>query len=140
MRDKVKKAFIDTNVFVYLSSKDDPEKQQTAKDVLNAYECVVSMQVINELCNVLLKKYGKSVTEIKTTIEAVETVCELTVVTVATTDKALDLHARYRYSFYDCMILAAALENGCQYVISEDLQADARIDDRIQILNVFKQA
>jgi predicted nucleic acid-binding protein len=135
MRDKVQKAFIDTNIFVYLSSEDDPGKRQTARDALNAQECVVSTQVINELCNVLWKKCGKSVTEIQAMIEAVETVCGLAVTTVATTDKALDLHARYRY---DRMIPVTALESDSQYVINEDLQADARIDDRIQILNVFK--
>jgi predicted nucleic acid-binding protein len=132
------KAFIDTNVLVYLSSEDDPGKRQAARDALNAYDCVVSTQVMNELCNVLLKKHGKSVPEIKATIKAVETVSDIALVTVATTDKALDLHARYRYSFYDSLILAAALESGCQYVISEDLQDDMRIDSRLQVLNVFK--
>ncbi|MDR3299989.1 MAG: PIN domain-containing protein, partial [Candidatus Accumulibacter sp.] len=112
------KAFIDTNVFVYLSSEDDPDKRQAAMDALEAYDCVVSTQVVNELCNVLLKKYGKSASEIKATIEAMEAVCNVALITVVTTDKALDIHERYRYSFYDSLILAAALESGCQYVIS----------------------
>jgi predicted nucleic acid-binding protein len=63
---------------------------------------------------------------------------DIALLTAATTDKALDLHMRYRYSFYDSLILAAALESGCQYVISEDLQDNMKIDDRLQVLNVFE--
>jgi predicted nucleic acid-binding protein len=132
------KAFIDTNVFVYLSSEDDWRKRQAAREALDAYDCVVSTQVVNELCNVLLRKYAKSTPEIKATIEAMEAVCDVALITVITTDKALDIHERYGYSFYDSLILAAALESGCRYVISEDLQAGARIDGGLQILNVFE--
>jgi predicted nucleic acid-binding protein len=132
------RAFIDTNVFVYLNSENDPEKQQAAKDAINSYDCVVSTQVANELSNVLLRKYKKPVTEIKATIEAVEAVCYVALTTLATTDKALDLHSMYGYSFYDSLILASAIENECKYVISEDLHAGAVIDEKTTILNVFK--
>jgi predicted nucleic acid-binding protein len=132
------RAFIDTNVFVYLNSENDPEKQQAAKNAINNYDCVVSTQVANELSNVLLRKYKKSVTEIKATIEAVETVCDIALITLITTDKALDLHSKYGYSFYDSLILASAIENECKYVISEDLHSGAIIDGKTTILNVFK--
>jgi predicted nucleic acid-binding protein len=78
------------------------------------------------------------VAEIKATIEALETVCDVALITLATTDKALALHSIYGYSFYDSLILASAIENECKYVISEDLHSGAVIDERTTILNVFK--
>jgi len=41
---------------------------------------------------------------------------------------ALDLHARYQFSFYDSLIIAAALAAGCTRLYSEDLQHGQRIE------------
>ena len=41
---------------------------------------------------------------------------------------ALSIQSRYRYSFYDSLIIAAALEAGCTRLLSEDLQAGQTID------------
>lgn len=51
--------------------------------------------------------------------------------------RALELQARYHYSFYDSLILAAALESGCTRVLSEDLQDCQRIEG-LTIENPFK--
>jgi predicted nucleic acid-binding protein len=131
------RAFIDTNVFVYLNSADNPGKREVAKKIINSYDCVVSTQVANELSNVLLRKYGRSIPEIKQTVAALTAVCDVAVITIATTEKALDLHERYCFSFYDSLILASAIENGCKYVISEDLHENTSIDGDLRILNVF---
>jgi len=53
MSDKV---FIDTNVFIYLYSEDEPEKQSVALDILEQAHCVTSTQVLNEFCSVCLRK------------------------------------------------------------------------------------
>jgi len=42
--------------------------------------------------------------------------------------RALDLHKRYRYSFYDSLILAAALEASCVRLYSEDFQDGQQIE------------
>ena len=100
------RAFIDTNIFVYLNSDTDLDKNEKAKDVLNRYDCVVSTQVTNELCNVLIKKFGRSTEEIHESISAMETVCDIAILTVETTKNALNIHRRYGYSFYDALILS----------------------------------
>jgi len=43
-------------------------------------------------------------------------------------DRALDLHSRYRFSFYDSLIVAAALEANCTRLFSEDLQHGQRVE------------
>ena len=42
--------------------------------------------------------------------------------------RALDIQARYRYGFYDSLIVAAALDAGCTRLYSEDLQDGQKIE------------
>jgi predicted nucleic acid-binding protein len=39
------------------------------------------------------------------------------------------LHLRYGYSWWDCLLLASAIELGCTHFLSEDLQDSQRIED-----------
>ena len=131
------RAFIDTNIFVYTNSDTDIDKRDKARSVLNNYDCIISTQVTNELSNVLGRKFSKSADEIKAILTAMETVCDIAVLTLETTRSALDIQTRYNYSFYDALILSTALENNCRYVISEDLQDRQIIEGRLTILNPF---
>jgi len=131
------RAFIDTNIFVYINSDTDIDKRDKARSVLNNYDCIISTQVTNELSNVLGRKFSKSADEIKAILTAMETVCDIAVLTLETTRSALDIQTRYNYSFYDALILSTALENNCRYVISEDLQDRQIIEGRLTILNPF---
>jgi predicted nucleic acid-binding protein len=51
-------------------------------------------------------------------------------------ERALDLQTRYRYGFYDSLIIAAALDAGCTRLYSEDLQDGQRIEG-LTIKNPF---
>ncbi|MGA1841698.1 MAG: PIN domain-containing protein [bacterium] len=53
MKDKV---FIDTNILIYLYSEDEIEKQEIAEDLSNQYSPIISIQVLNEISNVMIKK------------------------------------------------------------------------------------
>ena len=50
---------------------------------------------------------------------------------------ALNLKERYKYQFYDCLILATALENSCSILYSEDMQHKQTIEKSLQIINPF---
>ena len=52
--------------------------------------------------------------------------------------RGLDVQARYGFSFYDSLIIAAALESGCTRLYSEDLQHGQQIEGLI-IENPFKE-
>ncbi|MDR1706227.1 MAG: PIN domain-containing protein [Clostridiales bacterium] len=54
------KAFLDTNVLIYLFSETEPDKRNDARSALKKSNCVTSTQALNEACNVWLKKYGWS--------------------------------------------------------------------------------
>jgi predicted nucleic acid-binding protein len=53
MKDK---AFLDTNVLIYLYSVDEPHKQAKASESFLRYECITSVKAFNEFCNVLIRK------------------------------------------------------------------------------------
>jgi predicted nucleic acid-binding protein len=67
MKDKV---FIDTNILIYAHSQDDNYKQQLATHLMNDNidYIILSNQVINELINILIKKYKLSITTIKSIV------------------------------------------------------------------------
>lgn len=41
---------------------------------------------------------------------------------------SLDIQSRYRFAYYDALIVAAALDAGCATLYSEDLQDGQHID------------
>jgi predicted nucleic acid-binding protein len=138
MRPMNGKVFIDTNVLVYAHTDLDPRKQLLAQNLILDNDTCISTQVLQELSNVLFKKFGKSWSEIEgvlaNVIEAngIHTNSETTIIA------ACKLAATYRYSFYDCLILSAALEGGCTTLFSEDLSDGQTIEGTCKIVNPFR--
>ena len=134
--------FIDTNVFVYAHDKTDSLKSEIAQTlVLNHVsrnQAVISFQVIQEFCNVMLKESEKKLS-IK---DAKRIVQELLLPLVAhsqsglSIENTLDLFDKYSLSFYDAAIVSAALDTGCNIIYSEDMQNGADYDGVI-VVNPF---
>jgi predicted nucleic acid-binding protein len=61
---------------------------------------------------------------------------ELYVLNDNTVIHALSLHERYGYSYYDSLIIAAAIEGECEYLFSEDLQ-DGQTIEGVTIQNIY---
>ena len=134
---KDEKVFIDTNLIVYLYSKNEAEKQEQVLDTLSNYDCFVSTQVLNEFCNVAIKKQKMKISEICKNIDEVLDTCNLVAVRQNTIKKALALNERYGYSYYDCLIIASALEADCKYLFSEDMQNE-QVIETLTIRNIFE--
>ena len=136
MRGKV---FLDTNVFVYTQSKGEQSKRNIALNAMKKYDCYTSTQIFNEISNVMTKKLKMPISEVKQIISAINDRCEVNLVTHEVVQKALDLKEIYGYSYYDSLILAAAVSSDCDYVFSEDLQDGQCIENKIEIVNIFKR-
>jgi len=126
--------FFDTNVLLYLLS-DDVTKADRAEELVRAGG-VVSVQVLNEFASVASGKFAMHYTEIRRTLSAIRTLCTVKPVDVATHELGLELAERYRYSFYDSVVLAAATHAGCSTLFSEDFQHGQTIE-RLTIRNPF---
>jgi len=56
---------------------------------------------------------------------------------VGTIVNACDIALKYHFSFYDSLIIAAALESGCSTLYTEDMHNGQVIEDRLKIVNPF---
>jgi predicted nucleic acid-binding protein len=126
--------FLDTNILVYAVSND--RRQRRAQELLAAGG-TISVQVLSEFTNVLLNKLRKGWRDIEAALEDICTVLEpATPLTVATHQAARALTRDHGLSFYDALIAAAALEAGCDMLLSEDMQ-DGRVILWLKIVNPF---
>jgi predicted nucleic acid-binding protein len=99
---------------------------------------VISTQVLKEFTNVLLKKTNFDLQHIKDLNSEIVAIAEVADETVSHVLKALELKEHYGYSFYDCLIIAAAIHSNCTILLSEDMQNNQMIDKKLQILNPFE--
>jgi predicted nucleic acid-binding protein len=132
------KAFIDTNVFVYIQRTDEPNKTKISEKTIDFFDCVVSTQVLNEICNILTRKYPSPKEKIENVLRSIQESCTIVTITNDYPCKALDYHFKYSISYFDALMVAAALETNCKYLISEDMQDGLIIDNKLQILNIYE--
>ena len=130
------KAFFDTNILVYVVGQKD--KRTEKAEALLAGGGVISVQVLNELANVSRKKLRMSWEEIDEALAAIRVLCPLSLpLTIDTHDAGRRIAARYRYSMFDGLIAASALEAECDTLYSEDLQNGQVIEARLTVRNPF---
>jgi len=127
--------FADTNVLLYLISRDAAKARRTEK--LLAARAAISVQVLNEFSNVARRKHSLDWNELNETLAGIRHFVELQPLTLDTHLLGLALAERYGFSICDSMIAAAALQAGCDTLFSEDFQAGQVIDRRLKIVNPF---
>lgn len=131
------KIFLDTNVVVYLYSGDEPEKRAVTLAFIEQGNPVVSTQVLSELANTLIRKFGLPFDVVAQAVVEVRDACTVVPVMPDTITQALALAQKYRYSYYDSLILATALSAGCETIATEDMQHGQVIEDVLTIRNPF---
>jgi len=129
--------FLDTNILVYLYSEDELEKQSVALDIFDEARCLTSIQVLNEFCTVCLRKLKMPVDEVRQSIAEIAEHSEICHIDMQTVQSALALHEKYGYTYYDCLVLASAIHNGCRSLYSEDMQHNQFIEGKLKIVNPF---
>ncbi len=139
MKDKY---FIDTNIFVYSFDKNEPTKKEKAdqliKTALLDNQGCISYQVIQEFINVATKKFARplSVADCRIFIDkALSPLCQV-FANIELYHRALDIMQRWEYSFYDSLIIAAAIQAECTILYSEDLKHLQKIQS-LTIVNPF---
>ena len=133
------RSFIDTNVLVYAEASDEPVKQRSALTLLKRLyddkEGVISTQVLQEYCNVALKKLRLDPVYIRAQLDLFEQF-EVVQVTPAIIRGGLDLQQSRNVSFFDSMVLASAHASGCNVIWSEDMNTGEVING-MTIANPF---
>lgn len=138
MSDKV---FFDTNILVYAYDRNEAEKGAVARQLIQEYgsdgSIVLSTQVLQEFY-VTLTKMGK---QMLTREEASEIVSDFSEFPLIQVNKDIIIHATKRhqsgaFSFWDSLIIEAALQARCSTLLTEDMQ-DGLVIDAMQIQNPF---
>lgn len=133
------RSFIDTNILVYAEASDEPAKQRIALDLLKQlFETtsgVLSTQVLQEYCNVAIKKLKLPAAHIRAQLDLYEQF-EVVQVTPAIIRAGLDLHQTRSVSFYDAIVLASAQTAGCSVLLSEDMNAGELVGG-VRVVNPF---
>jgi len=135
---------LDTNLFIYQLEALDERKSATADRIIRkgieTHDACISFQVVQECLNTVLRK-----AEIPLDKEQTRTYLEKVLMplwrvspSLALYNRALDIQSRYRFGFYDSLIIASALDAGCRRLYSEDLQDGQRIEGLI-VENPFRE-
>jgi predicted nucleic acid-binding protein len=128
-------SFIDTNIII------NALVQTSAKAHLAAPLFVgspsISTQVLSETSNVASKRLALPAVEIRKLITTLASMCRVEIISMLTIHIALDILERYGFSWYDSLIVATALEAGCDTLYSEDMQNGQLIEGRLRIINPF---
>ncbi len=131
--------FIDTNIFVYVvsSAEEDRQKKQIAQSLLTRHAFGLSVQILQEFMHVTLRKRHLGLTR-EEIIQMVAFLSSYPLVetTVSLAQTAFDLQGLYQTSYWDAAILAAAKELGCHTLYSEDLNHGQNYEG-VTVINPF---
>lgn len=134
--------FVDTNVLVYARDEGGGAKQNAASAWLEhlwiSRDGRISTQVLQELYNVLTRKLSRPVAKALARADVVRFLSwDPLIPDGRTFDVAFAIEDRYQLSWWDSLIVAAAQQQGCRYLLSEDLQAGQDFDG-VTVLDPFQ--
>lgn len=134
--------FLDTNILIYTFDPREPAKQQQARELvaqaLATQQGLISFQVVQEFLSTARRKFTRSLSPSDCRRYLDQVLVPLCTVhsTMALYARALELAERWGYSFYDSLIVSAALHANCQTLYSEDLQ-HRQVIQPLTIMNPF---
>ena len=127
---------IDTNVFVYLRDGDYPAKKDRANELIDLMP-VVSAQVISEYLNVTKRLFKLTKQEVLDICMSDLKGCRIQAITYATLHLARQLITIYDFQMFDSIVVASALEAGCDRLYTEDMQHGLIVENQLKIVNPF---
>lgn len=137
------KVFVDTNIWLYSLirriEENDDRHQQAADFLLNLACPVINSQVIREICSNLIKKLYMPEEQVRVLIHGWYQDCEVITSNASQHLLASRLRKSYSPSYWDSLIVAAAIDAGCVTLFSEDMQHGQTIEGCLTIINPFYQ-
>lgn len=123
--------FIDSNVLLYGRDRNLSDKAEASSSWVRQLAARgmarINLQVYNEVTEVMLRKRNDlSATEVFASVDEIAFL-GLSPLTEHTVHRARQIRVNTSYSWWDCLLLASALELGCTHFLSEDLQDGQRI-------------
>ena len=132
--------FVDTNVLLYAVSalSEDADKRLRALNLLNTGDLALSVQVLQEFYHQATRSNRLGAITQNHALEFIESIGHFPVqdVTLEVFRAGVAISQRFRLSYWDGAILAAARTLGCDAVYSEDLSSEQDYDG-LRVINPF---
>lgn len=138
------KYFLDTNILIYSFDETAPLKQKRARQLITqaieSKKGVISYQVVQEFLNIALKT-----AQLRLSLDAAQSyfqkvlkpLCE-----IHSSDElyliAFSVQSKMKVSWYDSLIIAAAIMSEAEFLYTEDLQESRKIEG-VTIKNPFSR-
>jgi predicted nucleic acid-binding protein len=138
------RSFLDTNVLLYLFDNSVPERKARAQEVFSeeveAGRAFLSTQVLQEFYVNVTRKLASPLPE-EVAEEMARDLARLPLLRVDESMilSAIKRHRSMSFSFWDALILEAALEGGADRLLTEDLQHGQKIEG-LRVENTFLEA
>lgn len=135
------KCFLDTNLIVYLFDSSEPDKHEKAKKLFaklqRGKQGYISSQVVNEFVVITSQKitYPIPLEQMEEKLLFLQRRLYILPLHFEMSLKAIEIKLRYRYSFWDSLIIASALESKCSILYSEDMRSGQVIEGKLTIHN-----
>lgn len=133
--------FVDTNVLVYGHDKDAGAKHERAAalvaELWERQRGVISTQVLQEFYVTVTQKIPTPIAPNRTRgIIRAYGQWKLEMNALATILQASEIQEKHRLSFWDAMIIAAAMRGGAQLLLTEDLN-HGQVIEGVRVCNPF---
>ena len=134
--------FLDTNILIYALDQSAPEKQRVAgqliRDALGSGMGLISTQVVQEFLHASQRKFKQPMTlaERQHHLRVIlKPLCQHFPV-ISSYEQAVLVSEETGYTFYDALLVTAAIESGCNALLTEDLQ-HGRVIQSVRVVNPF---
>ena len=133
--------FFDSNILIYLYSTDQPIKKNIAENlvIMHQGKIVISTQVINEFINVMSKKKKVEHQIVASALRELISAFTIAYITIDTIESALSITDKFKYSYFDSLIIASALESDCKILFTEDMHNKHIINKNLIVKNPFSE-
>lgn len=132
--------FFDTNILFYAATEQDARKRSIAslllEEAVRNDSGMVSLQVLREFANILMKKAGVTVEDTRRILGGFSAI-PCAVDTREMLERGLEIKRKHCLQFYDALIVAAAEGAGCGTLYSEDF-SDGAVYGAVRVVNPFK--
>ena len=131
------KFFLDTNIIVYAFGQSFPKKAKIAQRLVvegaSGKQAIISYQVVQEFINLALRGFRLAIT--RSDLESFVLTALFPMMAISSSPalliESLRLQEANQLSWYDSLIVAAALQGGCKILYSEDLQHGRRFGEMV---------
>ncbi len=133
---------IDSNILVYALVRDDPQKHETASEIMvraMVLDSVLAAQSVAEFLNVIRRKEPRLFDEARAQALRWQKTFELLDTTAQNIIDGADFAARYKLQLWDSVIWQVARTAHAVVFLTEDLQDGLAIDG-MKVLNPFDAA